>query len=216
MNFSPDPRMTCFDGCETYESFLKVMTTEIWLKPEVHEDVHNSFRVIKKLIEHSYYEYEFYDVAVTKALMTLEMALKIRYKEINEEDWDRKTKKGEPKRDLNNLINWFKDNKYFEIEDSDYLKKVKNIRNYFAHPNKFGFGGPIMGQWIEHPMDLINDIYENIELRKKRFIENENISQKLQQFLPEGSVLQIGQKEEIIYLAHLIFIDNKEAHKLLR
>lgn len=49
------------------------------LKPKVHNEIKEGFRIIRKLPEHSYFEYQFYDETVAKSLVILEMALRIRY-----------------------------------------------------------------------------------------------------------------------------------------
>src|SRR5690242_20706158 len=87
-----DDTWTVFDGVtDNMEKFIKQFMPDMYLNPQVHKDVVENFRVIRKLIECSYYEYKIYDVAVLKTALTMEMALKLRYLEINPEK--EKTKK---------------------------------------------------------------------------------------------------------------------------
>jgi hypothetical protein len=209
MDFTPDARMQVFVGCETYESFLNVMLPDIWLNVNVSEDVKKNFRVIRKLLEHSYYEYEFCDMAATKALMTTEMALKIRYRELTKELWSTKDKNAKPKRNLKNLIDWFNDKTYFEVYNPCFLDKIRAIRNYLAHPENFSFGGPIMIQWVEHSVDLINDIYEDPDLRKIRFAQYKQKSVIINKIVCNGVVLKIEEDENVLYSSEIVFVDNK-------
>ncbi len=100
-----DGRMASFESCETYDLFLKKMLPTFWFNKNVPSDVLDSIRVIRKLIEASYFEYEFCDVAALKAALIFEMALKIRYHDLTNETWNIKVK-NQPKRDLANLIKW--------------------------------------------------------------------------------------------------------------
>ncbi|HQS04892.1 MAG TPA: hypothetical protein PLT16_04570, partial [Daejeonella sp.] len=78
-----DSRWLSFEGIpNNFNDFSKKTVPEIYLKPEVHEDIKMSFRVIKRLMEFSFYEYEFFDVAADNAILVLEMAFKIRYQEL--------------------------------------------------------------------------------------------------------------------------------------
>ena len=181
MTFEPDARATAFVGCETYEGFLKNGVPEIYLKPEVHDDVKSSFRVVEKLLQYSYYEYEFFDVAGTKSLLTLELALKLRYVDLN---------KGEGKhRNLNYLIQWFLERKYFETTNPKFLENIRWIRNHLAHPDRYSFGGFAMRQWIEHSLDLINSLYENVELRIKRASLQKSLLPRFRRLTKNGAVL---------------------------
>ena len=144
----PDGIMQSFVGNETWKSFLENSVPKIWFKPNVSPDIVNSFKVVQKLMEFGYCEYEFCDIAAVKSSLNLEMALKIRYFELTGEDWKLKGKP--PKRDLANLIKWFLDHKLFEIEDEQFFYHVRWMRNYWAHPERYGFGGLMYLNWTYH------------------------------------------------------------------
>lgn len=71
-----EPRLDTLGG-----SFSKLQETadRITFNPSVPEDVVNRFHLVKKLVIHSYYEYEFADLDVERSLLTFEMALGARY-----------------------------------------------------------------------------------------------------------------------------------------
>ncbi len=209
MNLEPDLRSTVFEGCETFESYVKFMMPDIWFKPGVHPDVLRRFHPVKKLIEHSYFEYEFYDIATIHSMFTLEMALKIRYKEITNDTWNREIKKGELKRNLFNLLKWFNDRYYLEVYNDEFLNTLRKVRNTVAHPEGYSIGGPAMYHWIEQVVDMINDTYEDPELRKKRFEETDIISTQLKELAKNGAILRFNNNEEVIYSANISFIENK-------
>lgn len=62
MIFSKDTRWDIFLGCQDWESFKENIVPKIYLKSDVPSDIKNSFKIIEKLLLHSYYEYEFFDV----------------------------------------------------------------------------------------------------------------------------------------------------------
>jgi hypothetical protein len=209
MEFQKDTRWEVFLDCNDFASFKKSTVPEIHFKELVPEDVVKSFNIIQKLLLHSYYEYEFYDVAAAKALMTFEMALKIRYEQLTGEEWEKKVKRREPKRDLMNLISWFQNQHYFEVTNDKYLEQVRKVRNSYAHPEKHSYGGPMVRQWIQNPMDLINDLYEDPELREKRKLRQKELIELFSKILESGAILESDSREYIIYETKVVFIDNK-------
>ena len=198
-----------FANTETFEIFRKNFIPEFYFKNQVSEDVKRSFKITEKLLFHSYYEYEFYDVAAAKALMDFEMALKIRYKELTGEEWEKKIKKGEKRRNLKNLLDWFQQKHYFEVIQDKYLDHVRMVRNSFAHPNRHSFGGAMIRQWIENPIDLINDLYEDCKLRQERKEKQKLIVDLLSKTLNSGSILEFDSFRFIVYKAEVVFVDNR-------
>ncbi len=214
MKFTKDPRWEPWGGTDDFESFNKNIVPEFYFKDEVPDDVKKSFKVVENLLIHSYYEYEFCDVAASKAWQIFEMALKIRYFELTEENWVKKTKKGEKRRNLKNLIDWFQDQNYFEVTNNEYLNHIRNFRNYQTHPNFHSTAGPFMLKWIEQPIDLINDLYENTSLREKRKNKLHWISDELNRIFKNGAVIEYMGKSYILYDCSVIFIDNKNTPDL--
>ena len=198
----PDERWSILYNANDFDTYIKICTPEIWLKPEVPKHIHDSFGIIRKLLEHSYYVYEFYDEAASKALLIFEMALKLRYEEIEGKKW----KKWD---NLQKLIQYFADGQYFEADNQDFFDHIRHVRNSHAHPEQFSFGGAIMKQWIDKPMGLINDLYEDRELRRQRYSKREQIVQYFESVLHSGAELIIGDRRYVLAGARLLFIDNK-------
>jgi hypothetical protein len=83
------------------------------------------------------------------------------------------------------------------------------MRNYWAHPERHSFSGPINIDWVRNSIDFINDIYEEPDLRFARFQIRDSISKKLQSLLKNGAHLISSNLNEVIYDAQILFIDNK-------
>jgi len=157
-----DPRWNVYkDQTTSIEEFEKNILPIFYLNKKAPDDVKKSLRVLYKLLVLSYYEYEFVDIAAGKTMHIFEMALKLRYKELNDQPWN-------SKKPLKSLIDWFQAENYFEISHSGYFDHIRNVRNYFSHPERHTLGGISIFHLIRDPIDLINDLYEDRELRQKR------------------------------------------------
>jgi hypothetical protein len=203
-----DGTWTAFDNVSTNRGeFIQKFVPEIFLRPEVHKDTVESFRIIRKLLEHSYFEYKFYDIGALKTMITMEMALKIRYEEIKGEKWDQE-------KSLYLLIKWFKDRNYFEVYNPDYLKSLRAIRNLMAHPYEHTYSGASSSHLIENVVDLVNGLYEDPDLRKKRMDTTLDIISLIKGFNEEIKV--IGKENTYLaYRAWPGFLNNKGNQELL-
>lgn len=138
MNLDRHPVWTAFYKDISPSEFVKKVVPAVDFNKDTHQDVVSAFKIIHRLLIYSYYEYEFIDVAVAKAFHTFEMALKLRYKEIKRKEW---------KGNLKDLLNWGNKNHLFEISDQGFLDHVRNARNHFSHPERYGFGGSAALHW---------------------------------------------------------------------
>lgn len=218
MQINPDERWAAL-GYENFQFFKEKAIPKIYLKNEVPIDVKKKFKIIEKLLQHSYYEYEFYGIAATQALLAFEMALKQQYHFLTGDKWSRKIKKEETPRNLKNLIEWFFTRTYFEAVEAPLYSQIREIRNYIAHPESYTFAGPMMRHWIETPIDLINDLYENRDLRLIRLTVKDIINEFLRETLTRndnGGIITIDDMSFIIYDAGVVFYDNTKSIPTLR
>jgi len=183
---------------EDYETYKSKFLHPIFLKPEVHENVRESFRVIDRLLQFGFYEHRFFDVAYSKAVLTLEMAFKQRYLEVEGNAWAG---------DLGPLMDWLKKRHYFDVYNKQFISGMRDIRNHFAHPSG-GFAGPGQTHLLLYPMDLINSAYEDTTLTKQRSETHKKFHKKIESF---GQVLQmtVGQETHLAFNVWLSFYDNK-------
>jgi hypothetical protein len=188
------------DRASTLEQFVKNFVPSMKLRKEVGEDVVKAYKLIKSLITHSYYEYEFVDVAVSKLLQTFEMALKIRYEQLNNEEWP-------SKKPLAKLIEWFRIREYFEVNHKAFMDHVRNARNAFSHPQNHSFGGIALFHWFDTITDLINDIHEDVERRKKRLIEVKRLNERIHAIINEGAKINLLYESHLVYEARVLFVE---------
>ncbi|MES2331356.1 MAG: hypothetical protein V4539_17260 [Bacteroidota bacterium] len=198
-----DPRWGQDSRILDYETFYNTIDTDLYLKPEVNEDVQGHWKVIKSLIELSYYQYEFIDLAVHKAFVSFEMAMKFRHKEVENTDWA-------SNQTMRPLIYWFFSRGYFETTSKEYIERMIWMRNHFAHPKMHSFGGRFTWHNIFSPLHFINDLYENRELRKERHQVNKKIDVVIEHLTRYGAVLNIeNHAPKTIYFLAMDFINNK-------
>jgi hypothetical protein len=204
----PDARWKAMHGIENYQQYLEKAGNPVLLMQTVDEDVQGIFKLVNKLTGLAYYEYECWDLACMKALLALELALKKRYLQLHGT--------GIPKgMNLKALIEWFRKNDYFETDSALYLDQIRMIRNHFAHPDYHSFGGPMISWHITAAVSLINDLYEDRDLRLQRKEETRLLNDKLQPMLEQGMVLTIkGSDPVLVYRFVAGFIDNKKADPL--
>jgi hypothetical protein len=132
----------------------------------------------------------------------LEMALKIRYKEVTGAEWQKGAS-------LARLMDWFRKEYYFEAYNKEYLTIIRSIRNSLAHPSEHSVSGPFGRHIIENVIDLVNGLYEDPKLRRKRMSLTINMLNKLKEF-KNGVKCSIGNDFYYAINAWPAFINNKK------
>lgn len=128
----------------------------------VPQDVLKNYETIEYLMRFAWYNYGIYESAVTKLLMTLEMAVKIRAKEkeIPSYTIDKKQRKWD--KNLQTLIS-----EVTGLENDDerlqILNNLRFIRNKLAHPDSHSAIGVLVRNKIVPTINAINELFEEEE-----------------------------------------------------
>lgn len=183
-------------------AYFQDTVSAVKLGASLPQEILERFEIIRKLLLHSYFVYEFLDVAMERALLTFELALKIRFKE-KEGDWP-----GGQHPSLSKLIKWGSNNGLFE-EDEPTIQYLRELRNDIAHPkDRQQFGH--LALFIVHDVaKVINGLYEDVELRKSRKEEGKQIDSILNDLTQNGAELELGNVRLIIFKACFICCNNK-------
>jgi hypothetical protein len=202
-NNTRDPRWNSYvDMPGEPDAFRDRMLGRLYLKPDVHEDIRNSFRVVKQLIEYSYYEYEFYDVASSKALTILEMAFRIRYREIVNREWGT--------RPLKQLFEWIDSQGLLETSSHEYYNRIRESRNRLMHPEHYWYMGAFMNTHVHEMLDLVNDLYEDVQKRIERKNINKALTEHFDQLADQGAIISCdGQPFCTAFRLWVGFVNNK-------
>jgi hypothetical protein len=196
-----DDTWSIFSGTDTFDSFRANFLRPIYLKPNVNDEIRKHVGLIEKLLNHCYYEYEFIDVALLHAIFTLEKAMVIRLNELNISFNKNKT--------LRNLSEWFFTNGYFEISNLDVIHQLRDIRNGKVHNTKKSFGGSVFLNKLYRALDLINDLYEDVQLRNERNSQLATVREKLHPLFGDGAILNANGERLIVHSTAFVFLNNK-------
>ena len=186
-------------GGKTFSAYCTHIP-KFYFKKEVPEDVVKNFQIVEQLLAHSYYEYRFIDEAYAKALSTFEMAMKLRLKDFMPQS---------KKHTFYPLIHTLTKLNLFD-SPLGYLKHLDLIRNHYAHPERHSYGGMFMWNRIEVITRLINEMYEDVTLRKERQTMGKEFIEQLREYkLDLGLVMEIKGLPTILHSMRLLFINNK-------
>lgn len=203
MQLLPDEKWKMIFGINDYQEYLDNKFIQVYLKPEVHEDVKESFHIVQRLVDLAYYEYQFWDVAGIQSFLAFELALKLRYWELN----------GQSAAKLSNLysyIKWFKERGAFETDNDEFLSRLREIRNLYAHPSQKSLAGPVIAWHITATTYLINDLYEDAELRVQRKAQCKDLNEKCRLLTKSGALLTDAKGNQYLVWAFSIgFLNNK-------
>ncbi len=139
-NFTMDERWSLWVPDADFNKFKEIFIPDLYLKREVPDDIREMYKLIERILELSYFEYELYDIAMLKSFHAVEAILRLKFKELNP-DYNKRII-------LAKIVEWFQENNYFE-GDIEFMKLMVDIRNHNSHPEKRSFGGGLMKQWIE-------------------------------------------------------------------
>ncbi len=167
--------------------------------PQVDKEVTQRFDLVRKLIHHSYHEYDFLDAAYERALLTLEMSLHRRHIELE----------GTPsEHTLTALISWGQNRGLFE-DQKRITDGLVNLRNHVGHLKAHYQVGYLALGLIQRIIEIINDLYEDDELRKKRKREIRCCQRILKQVVNDGAILEWQKQRLIIFRAELLWFENR-------
>ncbi len=194
----------CVVGAENFDRFKKNIVPSFAFKKAVPDEVKKSFGIVEKLLHHAYFEYDFLDPAMAKALYAFEMALRMRYEEIT----------GKKSRQIfQQLLDYYHTNGFFEFDREEFLNVLRSFRNDFAHPRQAFEGGFGLMNIFNHCIHLINDSYEHPVFRKLRTAEKEELNSLFKEISAPGCIVTIGEDRRLVYDAGVYLVDNLSSPK---
>ena len=132
------------------EEYVQKFVYEGRFHADVHEDVVNNFKIVSHIMASAWHHYPMYDEALRKLLNTIEMAIKLR----SEAAGIRVTKHT----NLQSLID-----KLYPVEKAKrfntQLHSIRLIRNRYAHPEHYHFGGIAIRPIILPLLNAINKLF---------------------------------------------------------
>ena len=166
----------------------------------VSDDVKNRFDRVKSLILMSFYNFELLDVAADCALLTVQLAIAQRYEQLQSKDPKHKR--------LKDLIDWGAKGELFESNDRS-LEALRELRNVSAHPRRYSIIGDLALGLIIHVVDVINGMYEDVDLRSERKRVMSDINKVLQSVAADGAIIDHEGSKTTIFKATLVHYENR-------
>lgn len=128
-------------GINSKKEFVASYVIEGKFHKNVPEDISKSFVTVSYLLAHSYYHLPMFDEALSKALLIMEMAVKLKAEELGIDLKNKPNKKGERwNKNLSGLIDELCLEKSLEFLKSDF-NRAREIRNHKMHPSRHSFAG---------------------------------------------------------------------------
>lgn len=184
-----DKRWEILYGDIALEDFVSKVPT-FKFRAEVNREVVEAFDVVNKLVICSYFEYRFIDVALPRAFQLLEMALRIRYKELSDgSQWGNKP--------FYQLLLWCNKNSLFEQSGPGFSEVIRELRNYLSHPNRLNVHGMVGLEMLPKVQVTINQLYDDIDLRRNRWKSLEKLKGQLDSFGSNGIKARVMDREYV-------------------
>jgi len=159
MQIEVDPVWGVFRGAETFDSFKENFVFKF--KSEgLPKDVHKRLSVIQKVLEYSYFKYDFIDIAFVQLLILLEKCTKGKYELVERLPSKKKT--------FHQLIEWLDEKGYFQNRDKQIVNFLREYRNEQVHDAKFQAGGLILFKMIKKVASLIEYISNSSDALGKK------------------------------------------------
>jgi hypothetical protein len=191
-------------GCKSYQTYLEQYLVKGLFHAGVPEDVKKDYETIEYLITHAWYHYPMYDEAVNKMLRTVEMAVRLKAKSLGIPTETVDKKGGTKKIELVHLIRSIRD----KGEDNKmklFLDYLRDMRNYFMHPDQHSYAGPVHREKIVLGINVINILFGEAAT----FLRFEDRQKELRSVFKPFQVTTLGlQKGEKPYLAHDLSLVN--------
>jgi hypothetical protein len=154
--FEPSPIWSIVKNGKTFTDFCEHIIPCFQFNENVPDSIKRRFIIIRKLLEYSYFEYEFTDVALEKCYQTFELALSLKYQEENP---DNKSKKN-----FKPYLEWAILKKHLNLTD-EMKKNLEYLRNHITHLKGDSFSGMFCLKLINTiGNNFINDLYSIKEI----------------------------------------------------
>ena len=169
---------------------------------EVPVPISERFKMVKKLIKYSLYEYEFLDVALERSLSCFEFAFKKKYSILESK---------ESKLSFHKLIEWIH-NKISLEDTTSRLESLRELRNsLLAHPSYNTILGLSNIELIIDITRIINDVFndKDIDLRKQRIDKLSKERRRLKEIVDNGFLVKIDEDFRLVVYANLSYYENR-------
>ncbi|MFC4633347.1 hypothetical protein ACFO3O_05480 [Dokdonia ponticola] len=187
-------------GIKSRDEFVARYVVEGKFHKNVPEDIEKSFVTVSYLLAHSYYHWPMFDEALRKSLLIMEMAVKLKTKELNIDLKLPPNKKGVVfDKKLWKLIEEICQNNELSFLQPDF-DRARDIRNNRMHPDRHSFMGAMSYADVNAQLfvNVINMLFMHKEQLVKLQTKSEQLEVGLHPFKTGLFVLQFQNKKILI------------------
>lgn len=196
--FEPDPIWKSFVNGKSLEQFQASYPTFRY-RQQVPVEIRRQLDDVHALLIHSYYRYRFLDIAHTRAMQIIEMALRARHDELEGGDLVHRAS-------LNKLIRWAS-RKGLTEESEERSQLLRKIRNFAVHAKADVLYGVTTIPTIYSAVDFVNALYENVERRTLRHSIEREVQEALSKIAADGAILIMPIARMCILQARVLYCD---------
>lgn len=201
--FEADTRWELFN-MKSREDFINNYVVTGKFHNAVPKDIVTAFETVSYLMAHSYYHWPMMDEAMTKALLVMEMAVKIKAKKDNIALETPPNKSGKTfQKKLVTLID-----EVCDVNHLDFLKldfnRARNLRNSRMHPEQHSYMGALgkpTGNMMLF-MNIINFLFLEKAAIEKLKARRQELKEELQLFQNGNFVLEYNKTKILIDIVH--------------
>lgn len=212
--YKPDARWDLY--VKTRKEFVKQFVVIGKFHDKVPEGIVKSFETVSYLLAHSYYHWPMFDEAMSKVLLIMEMAIKIKASELDISTQKTTKNNRKSKKRLVDIIN-----DVFKVKELMFLKpdfdRARNFRNIKMHPDKHSFMGALS---LAHANAHLFVNVINLLFLEKTILENittnqKKLEQQLIVFKNKLFVLEFNDTKILIVDVHTLKYVESSNNKLL-
>ena len=198
--FEPDSRWEALYQVTSAAEYVEKFVVKGKFHSSVPTDIQDAWLTVEYLLAHAYYHWPMYDEGFKKALLIIEMAVKIKAKELGVNLKTKPNKEGKVfDKKLSQIIK-----EVFNQEHNKFLKKdidrARNIRNFLVHPDSNTYKGG-MGNIKGNLMlivSVLNTIFNNNEEHIAQYQKSVDVADSLREFNIELLVLAYDKPSILI------------------
>jgi len=173
--FDIDERWQIF-GIKSKEEYLSKYLIKGYFHASVPVDIREAFVTVEYLLAHAWHHYPLYDEGLNKALRIMEMAIRLRAKELGLEV---KAKNGSEKK-LHFLIGEICNGDHL-VQLKKALERLKRLRNMHMHPQQHGYMGIAanLPRNVKLMVNLLNRLFQNDRWHQQIFLKRKQVQDML-------------------------------------
>jgi len=209
-----DPIWKHFVNGKSFEDFVASYPPFVYHE-KVPTEIRQHLDDIHALLIHSFYRYRFLDIANARAMQVIEMALRVRHKELGSPELPsrRRKRKGSTPQ-LEDLLDWAEGAGLLEETDDrptwrGWNKKrtdvLRGLRNYVIHADASTVHGVTIVGMLYSVVDFVNELYADVDVRKTRHQFEKKLQSELGRVLSGGAILEIGTIRLIVFHAEVLY-----------